>query len=104
MYGQIAQQENGAVIVFEHRFFGFSNPLPDLTTESLSLLTLEQSIEDIVYLAENINLPMTGGDSVKPDTNPWILAGGSYSGTGQSLVTAKHSNKHHRCPYCLGQG
>lgn len=80
IFGQIADQENGAVVLFEHRFFGQSNPYPDLKTESLRLLTLDQSIEDVVYFAKNVKLPMPGGDCVTPDVAPWILAGGSYSG------------------------
>jgi hypothetical protein len=86
IFGQIAQQEHGAVLLFEHRFFGFSNPYPDLKTESLNLLTLDQSIEDIVYFAENVNLPMPGGDIVTPDVAPWIIGGGSYSGMEKILT------------------
>jgi pimeloyl-ACP methyl ester carboxylesterase len=78
--GQIAQQQNGATIVFEHRFYGFSNPLPDLSIESLKLHTLQQAIDDIEYFVKNVNLPMPGGDQVTPDKAPWILVGGSYSG------------------------
>ena len=48
--------------------------------ESLKLLTLQQAIDDLVYFAENVNLPMPGGDNVGPDVAPWILTGGSYSG------------------------
>ncbi|KAG5733082.1 putative serine protease K12H4.7 [Termitomyces sp. T112] len=78
--GQIAQQQNASVVILEHRFFGFSNPRPDLTVESLKLLTLQQAIDDLVYFAQNVNLPMPGGDNVGPDAAPWILTGGSYSG------------------------
>ncbi|KAG6860254.1 hypothetical protein C0995_013704 [Termitomyces sp. Mi166 len=78
--GQIAQQQNASVILLEHRFYGFSNPRPDLTVESLKLHTLQQAIDDLVYFAENVNLPMPGGDNVGPDVAPWILIGGSYSG------------------------
>jgi hypothetical protein len=78
--GQIAQQQNGSTIVFEHRFFGLSNPLPDLSEKSLKLLTIQQAIDDIEYFAKNVNLPMPGGDSVTPDKTPWILTGASYPG------------------------
>jgi hypothetical protein len=64
----------------EHRFFGLSNPKPDLTTQSLQLLTLQQSIEDLDYFAKNVKLPMPGGDKVTPDVAPWVLVGGSYAG------------------------
>ncbi|KAJ6560457.1 serine carboxypeptidase S28-domain-containing protein [Mycena capillaripes] len=78
--GLIAQQENGAVVVLEHRFFGLSNPRPDLTVKSLKLHTLQQAIDDLEYFANNVVLPMPNGDKLKPTTTPWILTGGSYGG------------------------
>ncbi|KAL0955730.1 hypothetical protein HGRIS_001947 [Hohenbuehelia grisea] len=80
MTGMIAQQENGATILLEHRFFGLSNPLPDLSTESFKLHTIQQAIDDLEYFAKNVKLPMPGGDQVTPGQAPWILVGGSYPG------------------------
>ncbi|KAF9244177.1 peptidase S28 [Melanogaster broomeanus] len=78
--GMIAQQQHGATVLIEHRFFGYSNPYNNLTSQSLELLTIQQAIDDLVYFAQNADLPMPGGDNVKPDTTPWVLVGGSYSG------------------------
>lgn len=78
--GLIAQQQNGATVLIEHRFFGLSNPYPNLSSQSLAFLTIQQAIDDLVYFAQQANLPMPGGDNVKPNTTPWILIGGSYSG------------------------
>ncbi|KAF7332418.1 putative extracellular serine carboxypeptidase [Mycena kentingensis (nom. inval.)] len=78
--GQIAQQQSGAAIVLEHRFYGLSNPHPDLSVESLRLHTLQQAIDDLEYFANNVVLPMPNGGKLKPGTTPWILVGGSYSG------------------------
>ncbi|KAF9556830.1 hypothetical protein CPC08DRAFT_74131 [Agrocybe pediades] len=78
--GQIAQQQNGSTIVLEHRFYGLSNPLPDLSVKSLRLHTLQQAIDDLEYFAKNVNLPMPNGDNLAPGKAPWILVGGSYSG------------------------
>ncbi|KAJ6551802.1 serine carboxypeptidase S28-domain-containing protein [Mycena capillaripes] len=78
--GRIAQQENGAAVVLEHRFYGLSNPLPDLTVKSLRLHTLQQAIDDLEYFTNNVVLPMPNGGNLKPATTPWILVGGSYSG------------------------
>ncbi|KAI0938023.1 hypothetical protein AcV7_003333 [Taiwanofungus camphoratus] len=80
MNGQIAQQESGAAVVLEHRFFGYSNPYNNLSVESLQLLTIEQAIQDLVYFVNNVQLPMPGGDHVTPAEAPWVLVGGSYSG------------------------
>lgn len=78
--GQVAQANNGAAVVIEHRFFGLSNPYPDLSEKSFRVHTLEQAVQDLVYFAQTAALPMPGGDSVGSPKAPWILMGGSYSG------------------------
>lgn len=90
--GAIAQQQNGAAIVLEHRFFGLSNPYPDLSVTSFRVHTIQQAIDDLEYFAKNVKLPMPGGDQVAPGQAPWVLAGGSYSGalTGWTMVKYVH--------------
>ena len=78
--GQIAEQQNAATIVLEHRYYGLSNPFPNLSVASLKYHTIQQAIDDLVYFAQNVDLPMPGGNEVTPDKTPWILIGGSYSG------------------------
>lgn len=90
--GMIAQETNGATIVLEHRFFGESNPYADLTVKSLRVHTIQQAIEDLEYFAENVVLPMPGGDKVTPDRAPWIFAGGSYAGALASWVKVSKPN------------
>jgi hypothetical protein len=87
--GLIAQQESGAAIVIEHRFYGESNPLPDLSDESLQLLNIQQALDDFEYFAFNVELPMPNGTEVTPDTAPWIIVGGSYSGQLASYAMIK---------------
>jgi hypothetical protein len=87
--GLIAQQQNGAAIIIEHRFFGLSNPYDNLTSQSLALLTIQQAIDDLVYFATTADLPMCGGDAVKPGQAPWILIGGSYAGALTSYTMVK---------------
>jgi len=88
MNGMIAEQESGATIVLEHRFFGLSNPYNNLSVESLQLHTIQQAIDDLVYFANTVDLPMPGGDAVGPTQAPWVLIGGSYSGalTGWTMT------------------
>ncbi|KAI0309843.1 peptidase S28 [Amylostereum chailletii] len=87
--GQIAQQEKGASIVLEHRYYGLSNPFPDLTVKSLKYHTIQQAVDDIDYFAKNVKLPMPGGDQVAPGQAPWIMVGGSYGG----LTIWRHCSK-----------
>lgn len=88
--GQIAQKFNGAVVILEHRFFGDSNPLPDLSVQSLRLHTVQQAIDDLAYFAQNVDLPMPGGDQLAPGKAPWILTGGSYGGALVSYTMSKY--------------
>ncbi len=78
--GVIAQKYGGAAIVLEHRFFGESNPYPNLNVTSFQYHTIAQAIEDNVYFAKNVVLPQDNGDRVGPDKVPWIIIGGSYPG------------------------
>ncbi|KAG7447549.1 uncharacterized protein BT62DRAFT_891405 [Guyanagaster necrorhizus] len=90
--GLIAQQEHGSVIVVEHRFYGLSNPYPDLTVASLKYHTIQQAIDDLEYFAENVVLPMPNGDQVGPDKAPWILTGGGYAGALTSWTMVNKPN------------
>ncbi|RDX43248.1 peptidase S28 [Lentinus brumalis] len=91
--GRIAQQLNGSTIVLEHRFFGNSNPYPDLSVQSFRVHTVQQAISDLAYFAQNVQLPMPGGDKVAPGKAPWILIGGSYAGALTSYAMKKHNSK-----------
>ena len=76
--GWLAQQNRGAAVVLEHRFFGRSNPYPNLSEASFAVHTVEQAIADIVYFAQNVKLPMPGGTKAGPDKLPWVLVGGAF--------------------------
>ncbi|KAG5926782.1 hypothetical protein E4U42_002950 [Claviceps africana] len=78
--GMFAQTNGGAAILLEHRYWGGSSPYQKLTTETLQYLTLNQSIQDLVYFANNVHLPFDPHGSSKPKKAPWILSGCSYSG------------------------
>ncbi|KAF6762003.1 serine carboxypeptidase S28-domain-containing protein [Ephemerocybe angulata] len=90
--GMIAQETKGATVVLEHRFYGESNPYPDLSVESLRVHTIQQAIDDLAYFAENVVLPMPGGDKVPPYKAPWIYAGGSYAGALASWTMVSKPN------------
>ena len=90
--GQIAQQQHGATIVLEHRFYGNSTPFGDLSVSSLRFHTIQQAIDDLEYFADNVKLPMPGGDVVTPTEAPWVLVGGSYSGALTSWTMVNKPN------------
>ena len=69
----LAKKFNATCLTLQHRFFGESFPFSDTSYESLSLLNVDQAIED---LAEFRTFYAT---SKKLDV-PWLLVGGSYPG------------------------
>ncbi|EGX90114.1 serine peptidase, putative [Cordyceps militaris CM01] len=81
MIGFIAQNLGGAALALEHRFYGESTPVKGTpNTETFQPLTLENSIDDLVYFARNVKLPFDTEGMSHPDRAPWTLSGCSYSG------------------------
>ncbi|KAI9051530.1 hypothetical protein LZ554_004576 [Drepanopeziza brunnea f. sp. 'monogermtubi'] len=78
--GLFAQEIQGAVILFEHRYYGDSSPYDTLDAETLQLLTLHQSIQDFTYFANTAVLPFDTNHSSNANKAPWVFTGGSYSG------------------------
>lgn len=79
--GLYAQTNKAAVITLEHRYFGNSTPVGfHFTSETLQHLTLNNSILDLTYFAQNVKLPFDTHGKSKPDKAPWILMGCSYAG------------------------
>ncbi|KAL7931763.1 peptidase S28 [Trichoderma chlorosporum] len=77
----VAAQELGAgALIIEHRYWGQSSPFDTLTTENMRYLTLEQSIKDLTYFAENVVLPFDLNHTSSASKAPWVLVGCSYSG------------------------
>jgi hypothetical protein len=70
----------GAAIIIEHRYWGESSPFYNLTVKNLQYLTISQSIQDMVYFAENVVLPFDITGKSNAHNAPWVFVGGSYSG------------------------
>ena len=70
-----AQKYHGYNVILEHRYYGQSQPFPDvMTTANLAYLTIPNALHDAanfeVFLKKKLGL-----------TGPWIVIGGSYSGS-----------------------
>jgi hypothetical protein len=78
--GVIAEEIGAATIVLEHRYWGFSSPFAELTTENLQYLTLQNAIADLNHFALTAKLPFDTTGASNADKAPWVLVGGSYSG------------------------
>lgn len=78
--GVVAEKIGAAAIVVEHRYWGTSTPFTELTTANMTYLTLENSIKDMTYFANNVKLPFIRHASSNAKDVPWVFMGGSYSG------------------------
>ncbi len=71
----LAKEVGGLILALEHRYYGESQPVPDLSTANLKWLTSRQALGDLAqfhdYISENYHLT---------DNNRWIAFGGSYPG------------------------
>lgn len=78
-----AQTLGANLVYLEHRYYGQSLPFPDLSTEHLKYLTLDNVIEDLADFEKWIA-------SQPGFSGPWISVGGSYSGTLSAIYRQKH--------------
>ena len=87
---ELSRRFNGLAVGLEHRFFGESQPFEmnqDLTQpvaghEAYKYLTVEQVLEDMVYLAHHFQPAELERfwSILTPARTPWIFIGGSYPG------------------------
>jgi len=89
---ELAHQFHGAMIVFEHRFYGGSLP-NGLTLESgedlYQYLTIEQALADVAALASNFSVKGIKSDLTSSAT-PWVFVGSSYSGLRAALLRERY--------------
>ncbi|KAH6962234.1 serine carboxypeptidase S28-domain-containing protein [Ilyonectria sp. MPI-CAGE-AT-0026] len=102
---RLAAKLNGLVIGWEHRYYGYSRPVPmdDETGLPLSgasgyqYLTADQAIEDVAYFANNfnktklsLNKVVKSTEKLDPYHTPWIFMGGSYPGMRAAWARLMH--------------
>ncbi|SPQ26465.1 40fb040e-439d-4494-9381-05300f302a92 [Thermothielavioides terrestris] len=88
--GVMANQTGGAVIILEHRYWGESSPYQNLTVQNLKYLTLDNSLQDLVYFAKTFAPPFDTSGKSAPTEAPWVVVGGSYSGALSAWLAAKY--------------
>lgn len=84
-----AEHYQALCIQLEHRFYGKSRPLPDMSTENLRYLSSEQALADVAYFIQGMikKYNLTG--------NKWVLFGGSYPGSLVAWARSKYSHLVH---------
>ncbi|KAF7973001.1 hypothetical protein HWV62_16374 [Athelia sp. TMB] len=69
----------GVGVILEHRYYGDSIPVTNLSTDSLRWLNNDQAAADSANFMANVKFPGIDEDLTAPG-KPWIYYGGSYAG------------------------
>ncbi|KAJ2595464.1 hypothetical protein H4R99_005349 [Coemansia sp. RSA 1722] len=90
-FTQLAKSTGGILVNIEHRFFGKSNPMPDLSGNSLQYLTIENVLGDFAAFTRAAKYRP---DSVFPASvsrnSKVIFGGGSYAGNIAAWMRATY--------------
>ncbi|KAJ1991684.1 hypothetical protein GGI25_004050 [Coemansia spiralis] len=91
---ELAQSTSGMIIAIEHRFYGQSSPMPDLSGASLQYLTIDNVLEDFASIIRAIKANTANSTTTLPflvnASSPIIFAGGSYAGSVAAWMRAKY--------------
>lgn len=88
--GLLASEIGAAVFVMEHRYWGLSSPFPELTTENMKYLTLENALKDMTYFANNVKLPFAKHVPSNARDVPWVtMVGSKYTLEGRLLTNVR---------------
>ena len=77
---QLSKATNGLGVILEHRYYGTSFPVEDLSVENLRFLTTQQALADQAYFQQNVVFPGMEDMNLTAPGTPWIAYGGSYAG------------------------
>ncbi|KAI9837837.1 MAG: hypothetical protein M1819_006771 [Sarea resinae] len=83
---QLAKATHGIGVVLEHRYYGTSFPVPDLSTENMRFLTTEQAMADEAYFAQNVVFPGLEEHNLTAPNVAYIGYGGSYAGAFNAIL------------------
>ncbi|KAG7096655.1 hypothetical protein E1B28_004070 [Marasmius oreades] len=91
---RLAKRYKGLAILWEHRYYGDSQPFPvnsDTSPDQWKYLTTEQALEDVVFFTNSFKKANENHTAITdllnpfelplhPSVVPWVFLGGSYPG------------------------
>ena len=83
IWTKYAEENNAALFLLEHRFYGQSHPTEDMATENMRYLSSRQALEDLATF-------MTSMSMTHNITGPWVSFGGSYPGSLSAWLKLKY--------------
>ncbi|OCH91247.1 peptidase S28 [Obba rivulosa] len=87
----LANATGGVGVVLEHRYYGRSLPVMDLSTDNLRWLNNAQAAADSANFMMNVKFPGIDEDLTAPG-HPWIYYGGSYAGARAAHMKILYPN------------
>lgn len=73
----LSQATDGLSIVLEHRYYGESIPVEDLSTDSMRFLTTAQALADNAYFTKHVNITNLSSEQASAFKKAkWIHYGG----------------------------
>ncbi|KAF2665665.1 hypothetical protein BT63DRAFT_71662 [Microthyrium microscopicum] len=76
----LAEKLGAAIVLLEHRYFGQSVPVSNLSDANMRFNTPQNSVADNVYFARNAVLAFDPNGSSVATKAPWVFIGGSLPG------------------------
>ncbi|KAF3039784.1 hypothetical protein E8E12_009009 [Didymella heteroderae] len=83
---QVIKATKGLGVILEHRYYGTSFPVDDLTTENLRFLSTEQALAEVDYFARNVKFAGHEDKDLTAPSTPWVVYGGSYAGAQAAFL------------------
>jgi pimeloyl-ACP methyl ester carboxylesterase len=83
LVNQLARKYHAHRVALEHRYYGYSQPFPELSASNLRFLTMAQALEDLAAFQRyaTVQYGLKG---------KWISIGGSYPGELSAFYRLKH--------------
>ncbi|KAJ2886762.1 hypothetical protein IWW38_005204, partial [Coemansia aciculifera] len=87
----LAKATGGLLIIMEHRYYGSSYPVNDMTGKNMIYLTVENALEDMANFIRNAQVFVKAGVGVtiSPESK-WVATGGSYSANLATWMRLKY--------------
>lgn len=81
-----AEKFKAHLVALEHRFYGLSQPFPELTAENLAYLSTDFALEDLKRFQDHVIAKNLW-------SGPWVTIGGSYAGSLSAYYRLIYPNR-----------
>ena len=88
---EVIKATHGIGVILEHRYYGKSWPVPDLSTENFRFLSTEQALADQAFFSSNVKFPgLEKYGDLTSSSVPHVAYGGSYAGAFVAFLRVQY--------------